>query len=1259
MEIEVSDLNYTATVWEVKRAFAEIFHGDLFYSPAAHGARPINFQVQFREEGPGSLPNNGHAVVIVPDRRFGDDFLRSAFRRGNQVKVNGRRLWLSKGQKRPPRGLVETLDKTPYIDPTQEEEREALLGRIGQIGIILDAIQFGVYFRFPDDPPTANRRFSNEYEIRRSDTFSGKLCFDYNYKVLRIEMGNCVTEDTSTHIVINTSDIKKIAYGSNPAGECYACFELHCPPRFERQQMYRTYTGEYKKDNRAFRERLPSLDKIHRAIGPFAYQLRLTLNDPRSRHDLKTLCHEAGIRAPARVQIDVQHCGFFRYDTMRAVREWITGFEWPVAFQLEALLRNGLLNTGDLYDLRGDIEMLNQDNPEFAGDVLRHFLEKLQAKQRSDTVVECFKNTVARDEEIRASLSAEGVEMVESKGTIKCFHVIVTPTRVLLEGPYDTQSNRVIRKYDNYKENFVRVEFRDENSMHFRWPKEVDGRSLVKQRFGTILKEGLEIAGRHFRFLGYSNSGLREHTFWYMSDFEHPDEGLVTPDSIRNGLGDFSKVNTIPSKYAARIAQAFSGTDPSVRIRRDQWDDTLADLGKGPFWHTDGQGTMSPGLRDQIWDVLVKAQPDKAKLTLKPSVYQIRFLGFKGIIVVDETLDGVYMRLRQTMNKFKAHCHDESEAEIEIAKAFIYPGTARLCRPLIMVLEDLGVSKESFLALQERAKAAVVTASDTMDGTIELLRKHDLGNSFGLRWILQHLQRAGMCMRRERTTPDVMDNEFILRLVRYAQSHILREIKHDGRIPIAQANQLVGVADEGPAYLQRKAEGKEKLCPANARWWEEDRDKEVFCLKEGEIFACIQQPDGGEPIYIEGQVSISRSPHIHPGDVQRVRAIGKPPDDKVCFFRNLRNVVVMNSMGDRSLASCLAGGDVDGDEFLVIKDPTLLPIRQTEPASYDAGEPRDIGRESNVDDICDFLLEFMQSDVMGLVADQHLIIAVHRQYGTFDQYCMVLARLCSQAVDYPKNGVPVDLEKMPPKLIRAKPDWKKAEDDDPRPSDYYESTRALGALFRNIEIKPVHPPESSYPNGPSATPVLEPPLSDSISRVLKPAVLRHLGRTAHADGDVAALEPLFRHYAEELRYICVTHALTDRADVRLSEEEVAIGTILAKCTQPRWRRERTHRMRVHATQLVRQLKHARLRAPLAKDAGEKELVGALRRAWLAWDYGMRNRAVFGGRSFALVALGVVCEMLEKLEQSGQHESDEDPDTVDEGGELVDADAERT
>ena len=136
-----------------------------------------------------------------------------------------------------------------------------------------------------------------------------------------------------------------------------------------------------------------------------------------------------------------------------------------------------------------------------------------------------------------------------------------------------------------------------------------------------------------------------------------------------------------------------------------------------------------------------------------------------------------------------------------------------------MVLEDLGVRNEAFLALQNQAMCAVVTAIDTLDSTAALLRKHDLGHHFGLRWVLQHLAAHGMGMPKEGAAQRAaVDDAFVLRLVRCAQSHILREIKHEARIPIPNAHQLVGVADEGPA------------------WAKEVGEENVLCLRKGEIF---------------------------------------------------------------------------------------------------------------------------------------------------------------------------------------------------------------------------------------------------------------------------------------------------------------------------------------------------------------------------------------------------------------------------------------
>jgi hypothetical protein len=78
---------------------------------------------------------------------------------------------------------------------------------------------------------------------------------------------------------------------------------------------------------------------------------------------------------------------------------------------------------------------------------------------------------------------------------------------------------------------------------------------------------------------------------------------------------------------------------------------------------------------------------------------------------------------------------------------------------------------------------------------------------------------------------------------------------------------------------------------------------------------CVQEAVGKEPIYLEGPCLISRDPVIHPGDgtkgvfypliideailplVQHVYAVGMPPADKICFFRDLKNVVVLPAIG--------------------------------------------------------------------------------------------------------------------------------------------------------------------------------------------------------------------------------------------------------------------------------------------------------------------------------------------------------------------------
>ena len=158
----------------------------------------------------------------------------------------------------------------------------------------------------------------------------------------------------------------------------------------------------------------------------------------------------------------------------------------------------------------------------------------------------------------------------------------------------------------------------------------------------------------------------------------------------------------------------------------------------------------------------------------------------------------------------------------------------------------------------------------------------------------------------------------------------------------------------------------------------------------------------------------------------------------------------------------------------------------------------------------------------------------------------------------------------------------------------------------------------------------EPPLSDAISLALRPFIERQLHYYENSDRNVADMRTLFLRYEQELRYICVTHALSDAPDIRLQEEEVAIGTILANCSQHRWRTDRMYRMRMHAKELARETKYKLYHPSDFLNPDQGELLYGLSQAWLAWDFGTRNSSVFGARSFSLVALGVVLDTLSKL-----------------------------
>ena len=398
--------------------------------------------------------------------------------------------------------------------------------------------------------------------------------------------------------------------------------------------------------------------------------MRVLLSNPDDLSKFKHLCQIArGIVRPVCVsRMDATPRRLFSNRYIRDVYCWVKTMDWKSAFQIEASIRCGLLNTQDLlFTLHKQIESIVRDYGDGASELLRLFSIALRMRNVGETPSACLTR-------VRTTYPVQAIKPLNTPhGRFLCHYIIITPTRILLEGPYTTQSNRVIRHYQNHDptsvNQFVRVEFREEDNLPYLWDGDVDESWFLRHRVGGILHNGFELGGRAFEFLTYS---MHEHAAWFVAPFRDPVEGYVNAEIIRASLGDFSHLGRMPSMYAALIAQAFTATEPNVKIRRDQWEEQ-EDLGP----HTNGVGTISPELANMIWENS-RASSDLTEIRVKPSAYQFCFLGYKGVVVVDHRLEGIKLRLRRSQRKFPVH--DDEVAEFGIVRSFDRPNLAHLNR---------------------------------------------------------------------------------------------------------------------------------------------------------------------------------------------------------------------------------------------------------------------------------------------------------------------------------------------------------------------------------------------------------------------------------------------------------------------------------------------------------------------------------------------------------------------------------------------------
>ncbi|KAF9078332.1 RNA dependent RNA polymerase-domain-containing protein [Rhodocollybia butyracea] len=861
---------------------------------------------------------------------------------------------------------------------------------------------------------------------------------------------------------------------------------------------------------------------------------------------------------------------------LKPLSTFLESLPFPLAFQVEKSVWDGAIDPDELYapNMRDAIQKIRQDHPDLAANIFLYFVSTLRVptfrdpprpppRQRPEPPDESLSKSARRrrrrrnrrrelalapssastdlHEQLARSAAAYVADAQRPKrryasspnpALYEAFHISITPSTQVLQGPLPDLSNE-------YQTCFLRVGFADEDGGKPRRDNNLSIDQLLESRYRPILLNGVDVGGRHFEFLGYSMSSLKDYTFIFVTPFAWQGEQM-NAEKIRKRFGNIPKASKRPALLGARWGQMFSASTPSVLLTKSQLllipDRTsLGATGQNALF-TDGCSTIAPNLARTVARRVLRSS-----LRVIPSCFQFRMGGAKGVLFQDPNLGGNVMCLRPSQTKF-----DSEDLHLDITLTSARPLALFLNRPLIALLEHHGVQLHNFIRLQDLAIDDTLRIKSSLMQAATSFAQHGLGASFHLESLFKDVAQI-LHLEIAQQGSDAADHPTVqLAILKIAivhgMTHILREIKHRGRIRVPGSYTLLGVSDE----------------------WN--------CLEEGEIFAQVYDPRTQENVPIEGRIIITRSPQIHPGDIQFVRAVHRPQLD------HLKNVVVFSCKGERSLPSMLGGGDLDG-ELSKPSSTTLHPPKNftSEAGAYEPLAPTITPHICGIADVVDFVINFIRSDLLGYISTTHLRIS--DLHGLDCKDCLRLAEAASHAVDFPKVGTAVDFKSLPRAPDGPRPDYLSGEGFRPRPGDdrYYPSVKVLGKLFRRVPTEEYEPEEIDW-TSPIDFDTVEDALGRAVSRCMRRLRSSRFGAFSamlEMDQDDEVIEEMhhvFEDYREQLLIIAKTHTTSKEADAHLTEAELVSGAIMERYSDPKRRREVTSAMNLQTQELTRKIR---------------------------------------------------------------------------------------
>ncbi|PPQ66641.1 hypothetical protein CVT24_006933 [Panaeolus cyanescens] len=508
-------------------------------------------------------------------------------------------------------------------------------------------------------------------------------------------------------------------------------------------------------------------------------------------------------------------------------------------------------------------------------------------------------------------------------------------------------SNRILNSDDPSK--FILF------SMHmFRFPEQPP--KVAVEYIMRMFRKGIFLNGVQYRFYHHSNSQLRGRSCFLREATS--DEEL---DQRIYPMGDFGRIMNV-AKRAKRIGLLFSSAEIDFTLDPRRVAD-IPDIKIDDEVFSDGCGLMSKRLAVHV---------SKAKRIIfrgtryTPTVFQIRYLGYKGVLMLHPEMDSTnpahLAQFRKSMKKFVATV-DTSFSVVGYSKPYSF---GKLNNDIIVLLSSLGISNEVFINKQQAYFDWVASATQDVTKAVDFLSCLD------------------MYPLAEQVLLQGLDDPQISKQIKSLQSSEISKFRDErtqrfkSRIMIHKSRRLYGVCD--PFQV----------------------------LQEGEVHIRITTARKGPSTPIHGDVFIVRNPCLHPGDILKLRAVSHPKLNHLVDCLVFATVAKPNHKAAPSMSS---GGDLDGDEFFVCWDADIMPTIISESYDY-PGNKEFVKKDISRMDLAQYFAAYNLSGV-AKVSALHAKWARSSPQGALCKECQELNALHSQSVDGANIRIPDRLATPP------------------------------------------------------------------------------------------------------------------------------------------------------------------------------------------------------------------------------------------------------